>query len=195
MLITIFLGANDACLPPASAHVPLPEYEQHIRYYVNTILENPATKGTRVVLITPPPINVSAPAQSEVDIPSVAMALESAARHGMGHKTWLSKRTYAEKVVKIGREFEAKTDLVTVLDFWKALTKVGCLEEGDEPAMAAKRFRKLDTEDKLPGCGLPGAKKFGSGFFADGLHLDSVVGFRDIPLNNLELTEGNKIEL
>lgn len=159
----------------------MPEFEQHIRYYVNTILESPATKGTRVVLITPPPVNVSAPAKSEVEIPSVSGVLESVARSGKGHQSWLAKRTYAEGVVKIAREFEAKTDLVTVLDFWKAITKVGCLEEGDEPATAAKRFRKLDIEDKLPGCGLPGAKKFEAGFFTDGLHLGSVVGYSSNP--------------
>jgi hypothetical protein len=175
LLITIFLGANDACLPPQSAHVPLPEFEQHIRFYVNTILENSATKGTRVLLITPPPINVEAPAQSEVEIPSVTEILESVARKGKGHQTWLSKRTYAERVVKIASEFEDKTDFVTVLDFWKALTKAGCLEEGDEPAMAAKRYQDLDIADRLPGCGLPGAKEFGPEFFTDGLHLGPVV--------------------
>lgn len=120
---------------------------------------------------------MSPPAPSEVDIPSVAGVLESAERNGIGHQTWLAKRTYAEKVVKIGREFEAKNNRVTVLDFWKAITKVGCLKEGDGPAMAAKRFRQLDIEDKLPGCGLPGAKKFGAGFFTDGLHLGSAVGY------------------
>ena len=176
MLITIFLGANDACLPPASAHVPLVEFEQHIRAYVDTILESPATKGTRIVLITPPPINVEAPVKSEVEIPSVTEILESVARSGKGHQTWLSKRKYAEKVTEIGREFEAKSDLVTVLDFWKAITEFACREEGeDESVTATNKFRELDMQDKLPGCGLPGSKDFGADFFTDGLHLGSVV--------------------
>ncbi|KAK2766937.1 hypothetical protein FQN54_006252 [Arachnomyces sp. PD_36] len=186
LLITIFLGANDACLPPLSAHVPLPEFEQHIRHYVDTILENPATKGTRVVLITPPPINVHAPEKSEVEIPSVAGVLESVARNGKGHQSWLSKRIYAERVLKIAQEYESKTDLVTVLDFWKAVTMAGCAEKGDTPEAAANKFRLSDIEDQLPGSGLPGAKEFANGFFTDRLHLDCL-GYRVLSRELLDL--------
>lgn len=178
LFITIFLGANDACLPPVWVHVPLPEYEKHIRHYVNSILEHPATKGTKVILITPPPIDVSAEKlPPEVDIPSVVDVSRTVAQNGIGHMTWASKRRYAEKIVEIGRDFQEKTDLVAVLDFWTAITKFACQADGDPEEV----YRVLDVEDLLPGCGLPGAKEFGEDIFTDGLHLGKTV----CPLNGV----------
>lgn len=178
LFITIFLGTNDACLPPVGVHVPLPEYEENIRHYVNSILEHPATKGTKVILISPPPIDVPAETLAEIDIPSVVAIMRTVAQSGRGHTNWVSKRRYAEKIVEIGRDFQEKTDLVAVLDFWTAITKFACQADGD----AEEAYRVLDAEDLLPGCGLPGAKEFGRDIFTDRLHLGKTVR----PLSGVE---------
>lgn len=179
ILITIFLGANDACFKGADTYVPIAEYEEHIRHYVNSILEHPATKGTKVVLISPPPIDTPAPREQSkelMEIPSVSEAIRVAAATGLGHRTWESKRKFAQKIVEIGREFEAKTDRVALMDFWTIITKVACQEaiEGNPEDI----FHRLDLEEKLPGSGMLGAKEFGSSYFTDGLHFGERVEFR-----------------
>jgi lysophospholipase L1-like esterase len=119
VFITIFLGANDACLIGDGTYVPIDEYEEHIRYYVSSILEHPATKGSKIILISPPPVDVGIPPGAHLmDNPAIASVLVAGAKTGRGHRTWLSKRQFAQKVVEIGREFEAKTDLVALFDFW-----------------------------------------------------------------------------
>ncbi|PGH26984.1 hypothetical protein AJ80_01368 [Polytolypa hystricis UAMH7299] len=170
LFITIFLGANDACFAGHDTYVPIAEYEEHIRYYATSILENPATKGTKVILITPPPIDV--PPQSDLsEIPPVREAEFSIAKLGMGPRTWASKRRFAEKIVEIGREFEEKSELVAVLDFWTAITKFSCREKGKTD----EEYAKLDDDEMLPGSGMPGTWKFGRSVFTDGLHLGKKV--------------------
>lgn len=61
LLFTIWLGANDACPPEYAAHVPIARYEENLRFFVESILSEPRMEGTRIVLITPPPINVPDP--------------------------------------------------------------------------------------------------------------------------------------
>ncbi|KAK2843921.1 hypothetical protein FQN49_005940 [Arthroderma sp. PD_2] len=161
-------GANDACLSMGGTLVPLQEYEDHIRHYVNTILDDPATQSTRVILISPPPVNVPVPVgEPLLDNPDAANILRIVALQGRGHRTWQSKRTFANKIVEIGKEFEANTDRVAFLDFWSSLTKSVCRIEGVSQDDA---FYYLDIDNMLPGSGMPGAKSFEKGYFTDGLH-------------------------
>ncbi|KAI9927673.1 hypothetical protein ASPWEDRAFT_176155 [Aspergillus wentii DTO 134E9] len=53
--MTIFFGANDACVPEREQHVPLDDYKENLR----GIIQHPATlaQNPRIILITPPPIN------------------------------------------------------------------------------------------------------------------------------------------
>ncbi|PGH36990.1 hypothetical protein GX50_00226 [[Emmonsia] crescens] len=163
-------GANDACLTPSGPYVPLPEFEEHIRHYVNSILDHPGAQSTKVILITPPPVDAPSSGMAPADdLPEVAEVMQSIAKLGRGYKTWASKRVFAEKIVEIGREFEGKTDRVAVLDFWTAVTKAACKERG----VSEEGFHELDIKDMLPGSGLPGAGEFGSEFFIDGLHFGS----------------------
>lgn len=171
LLITIFLGANDACLPPSSAHVPLPEFETHIRHYVDTILTDPATKGARVLLITPPPINVPTPKVEEgweSEIPAVKEALKARIMEDRGYMTWCSKRDYARRVVALGQEYAEKSALVGALDFWTRIAEFG-------RDQAWKAEKPMDGENDgtglNAGCGLPGSPEFGRDVFVDGLHL------------------------
>ncbi|KAF2838657.1 SGNH hydrolase [Patellaria atrata CBS 101060] len=69
LFITIFLGANYACLPDhGMASVPLEEFEENLRAYVDVVLTASGWEGTKVILITPPPINIRAPRQSNISI-------------------------------------------------------------------------------------------------------------------------------
>lgn len=51
-LLTIWYGANDAEIPPYSQHVPLERYQTNLETLIHM-----APRDTRVVLITPPPVN------------------------------------------------------------------------------------------------------------------------------------------
>ncbi|CAK9152580.1 unnamed protein product [Ilex paraguariensis] len=58
LAVTVFFGANDACLPDrcsAFQHVPLDEYEHNLRSIVSFLKMRWPT--THVLLITPPPID------------------------------------------------------------------------------------------------------------------------------------------
>lgn len=54
-IMTIFFGANDACLPGSAQHVPLEEYTACMK----SIVQNKLVRrhGTRVVLIIPAPVD------------------------------------------------------------------------------------------------------------------------------------------
>ncbi|XP_073042181.1 GDSL esterase/lipase At5g45920-like [Primulina eburnea] len=59
--VTVFFGANDACLPDRSSahqHVPLEEYKQNLHAIVDFIQKR--WPSTRVLLISPPPIDEAA---------------------------------------------------------------------------------------------------------------------------------------
>ncbi|KAL2352642.1 hypothetical protein BJ546DRAFT_1098102 [Cryomyces antarcticus] len=173
LFITIFVGANDACLTPASAHVPLPAFEAHIRDWVDTILTDPVFEGTKVILITPPPINLSAPRQDDIDIGPVrrrAREEGEGEREGMGFRTYVSKRDYAEKVMEIARSYEEISDRVVGLDFWRALVDQELVRQGKALGRDEQGGSVCD-EDALPGCGLRAALEFARGTFVDALHL------------------------
>ncbi|KAI9862092.1 MAG: hypothetical protein M1813_004867 [Trichoglossum hirsutum] len=164
LLFVIFLGANDAVLPRFSQHVPLPEYEANLRYYVDTLLAHPMTKGTKIVLITPPPIDIPpSDDEDEFDIPVVRAQLTSEDLDGPGYRTYLNKKMYAEKVMEIARSYGGSGDLVVGLDFWTAMINYG-RAMGKEKGIP-------DHDERLPGSGLSGAVYFGREVFLDGLHL------------------------
>jgi hypothetical protein len=168
LLFVIFLGANDAVLPRFSQHVPLPEYEANLRYYVDTLLAHPMTKGTKIVLITPPPIDIPpSDDEDEFDIPVVRAQLTSEDLDGPGYRTYLNKKMYAEKVMEIARSYGGSGDLVVGLDFWTAMINYG-RAMGKEKGIP-------DHDERLPGSGLSGAVYFGREVFLDGLHLGPLV--------------------
>ncbi|XP_022142322.1 GDSL esterase/lipase At5g45920 isoform X2 [Momordica charantia] len=58
LAVTVFFGANDACLPDgygAFQHVPLHEYKQNLNSIVSFFKKK--WPATRILLITPPPID------------------------------------------------------------------------------------------------------------------------------------------
>ncbi|KAL4068068.1 SGNH hydrolase-type esterase domain-containing protein [Scleroderma citrinum] len=59
-LLTIWFGANDAAPPPSLQHVPREEYMQNLKYLVDMIRSPTSpyySPHTRIILITPPPVN------------------------------------------------------------------------------------------------------------------------------------------
>jgi len=165
LLFTILLGTNDSVHPNYPQHVPLDEYEKNLRYYVDTLLSHPMTKGTKIVLITPPPMDIPPPAMDEVEIPVVTESSKQGACGGGITQLYMNKKKYAEKVMEIARSYEgANNSMVAGLDFWTAMINFG----------RAKEKEKGDVEvnqENLPGSGLPGAWHFGKQVFTDGLHL------------------------
>jgi lysophospholipase L1-like esterase len=155
LLFTIFLGANDACLVGAEALVPWPTFSSTIRNFIDTILTLPDTK---IVLITPPPINI--PRNEKWTQDHVALTNELV-RAGQRYKTYMSKKRYAEGVMEIAAEYKG-TGRVIGVDFWTSI-----VEEG-----GMGRCEEFEETGLWPGCGLVGAKSFEEGWFTDGLHLD-----------------------
>ncbi|KAF2273545.1 SGNH hydrolase [Westerdykella ornata] len=163
LLITIFLGANDACFTPTTTRlrssaedfigteiVPLPRFEETLRFFIEEILiaDRLAEFGTKVVLMGPPPISIPRRQGSR-----------------RAYATYLSKKRYAEAVVEVARSY-AETGRVVGVDVWRAMVgEVLGEEEGGVDAC---------NEERLPGCGLEGAREFEAGvegYFVDGLHL------------------------
>ena len=184
LLVTIFLGANDACFlyglstPTPTNLVPLPDFLSYIRGFVEQIIHNPAFTSTKVLLITPPPIDVPCPLSDllmdELGEQSQKEAILQA-KKGRGYRTWAEKRKYAEAIVALAEELKEKSEMqgtVEIFDAWKAITtaKIGEGEEG---------FAALDKSETMPGCGLPGATEFGTDWFRDGLHFGKKVSGHD----------------
>ena len=158
---TIFVGANDACFRIGNeAIVPIDKYEANLREYVETILIQDCMPDTKIVLITPPPINIPDP---KPDDDPRGLGKES-----RGYRTYMNKKRYAEKVMEIA-EFYESTGRVVGLNLWKALIDSALKDQcrlGDEDAY---------DEERLPGSGMEGAKCFKKGYFTDGLHFDCLV--------------------
>jgi lysophospholipase L1-like esterase len=171
LLFTIFLGANDACLPPWSGHVPLDVYERNLREFVETILAEEALTDTKVVLITPPPINIHEPLpESPISSASEGLQLSlEEEKNTRGYRTYMNKKRYAEKVMEIAKSYAETDHPVIGLNLWKSLIDAALEDEGRRDAEDAY------NENRLPGCGLPGAKEFKKGYFTDGLHFGPLV--------------------
>lgn len=59
-LLTIWFGANDACLPFHFQHVPLEKYADNLRQFIHMVSHPDSawySPETKIILITPPPIN------------------------------------------------------------------------------------------------------------------------------------------
>lgn len=164
LLFTILLGANDACiLIGDTEYVPLPIFEVNIREFIETILTQDAMKDTKIVLITPPPINVNAPLPEDLSEEELAreIALDKK-RHP--YRTYMNKKRYAQKVMQIAEEYE-ETGRVVGLDLWNRMV---------DAALAELGVTERD-EENLPGSGLQGGLEFPQEWFVDGLHLDKKV--------------------
>ncbi|KDR81822.1 hypothetical protein GALMADRAFT_135217 [Galerina marginata CBS 339.88] len=59
-VLSIWFGANDACVAPSPQHVPLPKFSANLKHMVS-LIKSPTSQyyspTTRIILISPPPIN------------------------------------------------------------------------------------------------------------------------------------------
>ncbi|KAK5219055.1 hypothetical protein LTR99_006563 [Exophiala xenobiotica] len=132
-LMTVFFGANDAVLPGHPQHVPLHDYTRALR----SIISYPplALHGTKVILITPPPVD-------EWQL-------------GNDERTATNTQTYAVACRQLGADLNLPT-----LDLWTIfMTKAGWREgdgsdDGSTPLIGSKAAPRSDVLDELLSDGL-----------------------------------------
>ena len=104
LLTTIFLGANDAVLPGgrmASQHVPLAEFKSNL---AQILAHARAARSTRILLLTPPPVDADARARLHT-VAAVNGTAEAAAAQGgrarAGERSEEVTRQYAEACCEV----------------------------------------------------------------------------------------------
>ncbi|KZP20877.1 SGNH hydrolase [Athelia psychrophila] len=116
-ILTIWFGTNDAAIPPSAQHVPLAAFAANLVRMVRMItspLSAHYSPSTRIVLITPPPVN------------SYMRAAELGSRDPPIHpdREFEVTRTYAEAVMDVARQ-----EKLPVADVWTAIyNAAGCNE-------------------------------------------------------------------
>jgi isoamyl acetate esterase len=166
LLLTIFLGANDACFVGKGNYVPIEKYEANIRDFVDQVLVEDGMAETKIVLITPPPINIPDEEGDDLDIGPAGAAVDKIdPKTQMGYRTYMSKKKYGDKIMEIAKSYE-HTGQVIGLNLWEALIDAALKDQGRADESEEERYH----EDRLPGCGLKSAKAFKAGYFTDGLH-------------------------
>ncbi|CDM27082.1 hypothetical protein DTO013E5_4267 [Penicillium roqueforti] len=117
-LMTIFFGANDACVPTHSQHVPLDQYKENLK----TIIQHPATcaQNPRLILISPPPIN-------EYQLEK----FDAIKNTPFPSRTASFTKSYAAAACEVGASLN-----IPVVDLWSAFMKTTGWKEG-EPLVGA----------------------------------------------------------
>lgn len=118
-LLTIWFGANDACLKPSPQHVPLDRFVVNLKHIVQMV-QSPSSAyyspRTKIILITPPPVSTL---QRGADLASRNPPLKL-------DRDFNVTKSYAAAVMQVGQE-----EGVPVLDIWNLLWKAcGEHEEG-----------------------------------------------------------------
>lgn len=120
--------------------------------------------------MTPPPIECQS---------ARAGVLLKDAREKIGYLTYVNKMKYAQAIVKLAEEYGEKDeskDRIVLVDMWRGLVEYALQEEGRVDFKLPETLEEKDVADLLlPGCGLPGAKRFHNEIFQDGLHFDGFV--------------------
>ena len=140
--------------------MPWPLFSENIRGFLDIILTEQAMENTKIVLITPPPINGTVVMTGEGMEEDEIEDLKDVRKVGPRYRTYMNKKRYAEGLMQIAKEYE-ETERVVGVNFWQVIVDSRANDEGWE----------YDNE-MPPGCGLIGSKSFPKGWFTDGLHLD-----------------------
>ncbi|KAG8826461.1 hypothetical protein FRC18_010066 [Serendipita sp. 400] len=108
-LLTIWFGANDACLSFSRQHVPLARYKENLQWMVRSLREQDSeyySPSTRIIFITPPPIQEDrwAGLLADRDPPQEK------------DRTWEHTKAYVEAVKETANDLN-----VPYVDAWDAL--------------------------------------------------------------------------
>ncbi|KAF9275382.1 hypothetical protein BGZ68_010834 [Mortierella alpina] len=118
--LTLFFGANDACLPVSPQHVDLDRYERNLRMMIDMV-HNPASPTyspeTRIVVICPPPID------------EIRWAIRRKERGMKMDRDPEVTRLYSETCLRVAKEYQAKNTeqmalqhcQVDVIDTWNIM--------------------------------------------------------------------------
>ncbi|OQV00246.1 hypothetical protein CLAIMM_05770 [Cladophialophora immunda] len=127
-LMTVFFGANDACLPGHPQHVPLADYRTALRSIIKS--RGVESHQTKCLLITPPPVD-------EWQLGSEERTAEHTA-------------TYASACRTVGREMG-----IPVLDLWTIfMNKAGWWEGSPGALTGSKKAPRNEVLGKLLNDGL-----------------------------------------
>lgn len=137
-------------------------------------------QNTNTILIASPPLNMS-PTRSGNNVTAEEIAK---AKEGRGFENYISKKAFAEKVMQIAAEYEG-TGRVAGLDGWKMLVDKALEAQGRSEEEEAEKY----AEEKMPGCGIPGATGFPEGWYRDAIHLGPKVSeailLEEMPLGEM----------
>lgn len=130
--MTVFFGANDACLPGSATnqHVPLEKYKKNLR----DILEHSSVvaQKPRLILLTPPPVN-----EYQLEEDDLVWGMKDPQRSAEHTKK------YADACRQVGAEVG-----VVVLDVWSIFMAKAGWKEG-EPLIGSKKIARNQVLDKM----------------------------------------------
>ena len=122
-LMTVFFGANDACVPGHPQHVPIGEYKQNLR----NIIEHEGVKlhETKVILVVPTPVD-------EWQL-------------GNQDRTATITARYADACREVGKEFD-----LPILDLWTIfMNKAGWNNGQQGPLIGSRAAPKSEVFEAL----------------------------------------------
>lgn len=145
LAITVFFGANDACLPDrcsAFQHVPLHEYRHNLHSIISIFKKR--WPETQILLISPPPIDEDA----RLKFPYVENTM------GMPERTNEAAGAYAKACVSVAAECG-----IPVIDLWTKMQqypgwKKACLSDGLHLAQTGNKIVFEEVITKLRDVGL-----------------------------------------
>jgi hypothetical protein len=183
LLVTIWLGANDATI--GFVAVPLDSFITNLRRFIDQLLRHPNLKTTKIVLMTPPPINASMLVSLETKDEEARQQMLTVIKTGIAWRVWVRKMEYSSACMKLAAEYGKQGEnRVVGLDVFRAMVNYGLQSEGKEIIPYNEPLTEDLAEEKLiPGCSLPGAKLLPDGTFSDGLHLDAEVRMSDVNID------------
>ncbi|TFK42990.1 SGNH hydrolase-type esterase domain-containing protein [Crucibulum laeve] len=116
-ILTIWFGANDACIKPSPQHVPLPKFIENLKHIIDMVHSPESayySPFTRILLITPPPINTH---QRKADLESRNPPLPL-------DRLFDITKAYADAVKDVAVEKK-----VALVDVWSAVWEAAGKEE------------------------------------------------------------------
>lgn len=114
-ILTIWFGANDACVPPSPQHVPLPKFISNLKSMISFVKScDSQPSGTHILLISPPPVNTI---DRAADLASRDPPLQ------LDREFEVTKR-YAQAVEQVARE-----EGVAFVDVWNKIWDAADREE------------------------------------------------------------------